>query len=363
MPKRLVISKDRVSESANSLHETINGSIKVAPDGNYVPRATDVILNWGATEKPAWSNNLHGARVLNHWDKLQVSVNKLRAFEALRAGAVPIPDFSTNIADARNWIAAGNTVIARQILNGSGGEGIVVCKTVAEVNAATNVKLWTKYFKADKEVRVFIVRNTIIDFAQKKKKVDFTGHNMIVRNLAGGWIYARENVILEENLRQACLKAVQVLGLDIGAVDARYNAQGQVCILEINSSPGLAESGTSLALLSGGISSFLSDNPIIPAAALNNAPPIAPFPVTTPVNTAPVPVIQTPPTPTIARNTGIPAGIGKGKYDLGAFSEVEIETDGSTTKVYGKIPGFAKRLLLLERNASSVKWLGDHFLD
>src|SRR5688572_10527982 len=128
MPRRLVIYKRQevVSESANLLANTFDNSLRVRRDGNYAPRANDLILCWGASETPNWSNKLNGARVLNHWDRLKTSTNKLKTFEVLRPAGIKVPDWTTDIAVARQWITEKNVVMARQILNGSQGEGIIV---------------------------------------------------------------------------------------------------------------------------------------------------------------------------------------------------------------------------------------------
>ena len=71
-----------------------------------------------------------------------------------------------------------------------------------------------------------------------------------VRTRAGGWVIDYSEAIRKtvsdrarKDMRQAAIKAVEALGLDFGAVDVGWNAQGPV-VYEVNRAPGLDNATT-----------------------------------------------------------------------------------------------------------------------
>lgn len=280
MPRRLVIYKrqDVISESANLLADSFENSLKVRRDGNYNPKVNDLILCWGCSEAPNWSNKLNGAKVINHWSKLAVSTNKLRTFEVWRPGGIKVPDWTTDIAVARTWIANKNVVMARQILNGSQGDGIIVCKTLEELNAAPNIKVFTKYFVGAREYRIFVLGGMVIDYIQKKRKAGYEGpRNQYIKNVANGYIYAHNDVYVPQNILEHCVKSAQVLGLEFAAIDVKWSNTGEFVILEANSSPGCTEGGQSTERIIAGLRQLLNNQPVT-GLPIQNPPVNAPAP-------------------------------------------------------------------------------------
>jgi D-alanine-D-alanine ligase-like ATP-grasp enzyme len=107
--------------------------------------------------------------------------------------------------------------------------------------------LYTLYVKKADEYRVHVVRDKMIDYAQKKKrrttpneKVDYQ-----IRNYANGWVFCRDGVAIPDCVRYAAISSVSALGLDFGGVDIGYNAhEGTACVYEVNTAPGIE--GTTL---------------------------------------------------------------------------------------------------------------------
>lgn len=282
MKKLVIYPYDLVSESGKLLAESFNAK-KVRPDGNYRPQNDEVILNWGMSETPNWAGLIGNVKVINHWDAIKVSVNKLKAFEKLKAAGVNVPLFSTRLDDAKQWLQNGDIIVCRKILCGSQGDGIVICKTLEELNAvAPEVKVFVRYFKRKKEFRVFVANGEIFDFSEKKKKEDFIGeHNTFVRNLAGGYIFARQNVVLPEIVKQQSIAAAAALNLQITAIDIGYNeAQNLAVVFEANCSFAFEAGTTTFESVKRIINKYLgvNDNPIpvVPAAVLLPRQVIAP---------------------------------------------------------------------------------------
>jgi glutathione synthase/RimK-type ligase-like ATP-grasp enzyme len=98
--------------------------------------------------------------------------------------------------------------------------------------------------KKQDEYRVHVGKrgneSIIIDVQQKRRRHDHAEPNFRVRNLANGFIYAREGVNPPECVFDFAKRALACCDLDFGAVDVIYNArEGRAYVLEINTAPGI----------------------------------------------------------------------------------------------------------------------------
>ena len=236
MKKFVVYPYKLGSQSAKILAKGLN-TLRIRPDGNYKYRLSHIVINWGNSHAPQW--NRPGMKVLNHWSKIQVSVNKLNSLNKLKENNVSTPEFTTDISVAKKWSNEGNVVMCRRILTGHSGAGIVVAKKAAEL---VNAPLYTKYVKRKAEYRIVIFNGEIIDACQKKRKTDFEGEvNNFVRCNHNGYVYAYENITVPNVVKTEALKAIKALGLDFGSVDVAYNEKAnKAYVFECNSSAGFS---------------------------------------------------------------------------------------------------------------------------
>ena len=87
--------------------------------------------------------------------------------------------------------------------------------------------------------------------------MDYTGPNTGIRNHSNGYIYARVNVDVPPLLLSSSLSAVNLLGLDFGAVDVGYRERdGKVFVFEVNTAPGLV--GTTLDKYANAFKEYLN---------------------------------------------------------------------------------------------------------
>lgn len=210
-----------------------------------MPKARNVVINWGLSAPPSWHTDGCPARIVNPFEKVAVAANKLSTFNALKAaGDVPIPDFTTDRAVALEWVRSGVLVVGRTKLNGHSGAGIILAAREEDVPEAC--PLYVKYLKKKQEYRVHVAFGKVIDVQAKRKRTDYDGDvDYAVRNHHTGWVYCRENVEVSEPLTAAAVHAVAALGLDFGAVDIIYNQHHNTfTVLEVNTAPGLE--GTSV---------------------------------------------------------------------------------------------------------------------
>lgn len=204
-------------------------------------RADKTVINWGNGSLP---DQVEACNVINKPEAVNKAGNKLLAFQALKENEnVNIPDFTEDADVATEWLADG-IVVARTVLRGHSGNGIVLCEQDDDL---VDAPLYVKYVKKTQEYRVHVVQGKVIDQQRKARKKDVEDEdvNWKIRNHDNGFIFMREGVDLPEVALEQASLAIDALGLDFGAVDLIYNEkQDKYYVLEVNTAPGLT--GTTL---------------------------------------------------------------------------------------------------------------------
>lgn len=215
---------------------------------NFVPRNTDRLLNWGCAAGPDWT--VRGSQWINAPAAVALAANKIRTFERLAAHQVSAPLWTANRNIAQNWLDQDSRVLARTILNGSGGAGIVVCNPGDRLPAAP---LYTMYQNKKQEFRVHVFNGAVIDVAEKRRRTDADRSDptdALIRNHDNGWVFCHDNVTAPRGLYDLAISAVRALGLDFGAVDIIWN-RDKGWVLEVNTAPGIE--GTTLEHYTGAV--------------------------------------------------------------------------------------------------------------
>lgn len=237
------------SESAKALGELLD-SKRVRDTGRYKPKSGQTIINWGNGRSPSWSGvaSSRGVRIINSASAVNVAGNKLSTFQALQRAGVSIPEFTTSVGMAQQWLRDGEIVVERHDLRGSSGKGIRIVSLNDEDTEAElrDAPLYTKFLDKSAEYRVHIFRGQMIDFVQKKRVSSERrddSFNPYVSSMEHGWVFTRTEVPEVPSVIRVAKQAVEALGLDFGAVDIMFY-EGRSYVLEVNTAPGLA--GTTL---------------------------------------------------------------------------------------------------------------------
>lgn len=224
----------RFSRSAKSLRSVL-GFTKlrvVHPDKS--PKGTSLVVNWGCSKSKPNAR----CKFLNAPEKVAVAVDKLLTFQALKAAGVTVPEFSTNIEDAKTWLGDEYRVLERHALRSHSGNGIRVIKEVEELSATA--PLYVRYYRKKHEFRVHIFNGEVIDYVQKKAKSDKpVNFNEYVRSYNNGWVFCRDNIVDIPQVKEEAIKAVKALGLDFGAVDVIWTKKDKPVVLEVNCAPAM----------------------------------------------------------------------------------------------------------------------------
>lgn len=222
------------SRSAGSLARALGGMCLRLEASRFIPRARDVIINWGNTNPP----RINDVRWYNG-EGLRDATNKLSFFQRMASISDDItPAFWTRAEDTPD---TSFPIVCRTVLAGHSGEGIVLANTREELVPAP---LYVQYVKKQDEYRVHVGKRAdqsiIIDIQQKKRRTDHENPNYQIRNHANGFIYAREGIDPPQPVIDVACRALAGLPLDFGAVDVIWNQhQERAYVLEVNTAPGL----------------------------------------------------------------------------------------------------------------------------
>ena len=218
-----------------------------------------VIVNWGSGILPNWWQPRF--RIINHPDKVAVAGNKLLTFQALEDTDVRIPEFTTRLGEADDWLQQEKlTVVVRKYLRAHSGKGIVIIDgSDPDHDDLPIAPLYVKYVKKAAEFRIHVFGGKVIDIQQKRKRqeLDKEDVNFQVRNLDGGWVFCRGDLDVPHDVKVQAVRAVQGLGLDFGAVDIGWNQyHKEATVFEVNTACGLE--GTTVELYAKALKEYLA---------------------------------------------------------------------------------------------------------
>lgn len=219
----------------------------------YDARRRDVIINWGNSTGGHFKSHPND---LNSHGAIAIACNKLKTFNKLNGqGFTHIPDYTIHQEEANSWLEDGHKVYCRTSLTGHSGNGIVI---VEPFDYLVDAPLYTKATKHKYEFRVHVFKGMILDVQQKKRKHGVTSTNSGIRNHSNGWIYARSDISIPSIITEASISAVNILGLDFGAVDIGYRERdGKAFVFEVNTAPGLV--GTTLDKYVNAFNNYLGE--------------------------------------------------------------------------------------------------------
>lgn len=229
------------SESARTLRDALGIKMLKKVGSKWTGKVGDTIINWGSSVPFAGKGE---AVYINSPEAVAKAANKLRTQECfaadIGASKYRIPHM-TSKALAQTAIEHGSTVVCRTKLTGNSGDGIVIATKVDEL---VDAPLYTIYKKKQQEYRVHVFDGKVISVQRKARKNDVEADkvNWKVRNLDGGFIFARTGFDVPRAVTRAAKVAVKALGLDFGAADIGYHDGEGTFVYEVNTACGLSGS-------------------------------------------------------------------------------------------------------------------------
>lgn len=231
---------NRKSKSARTIAKAL-GLKKIKLLGPKVlNNGQNTIINWGSSNVP-----YDKCKIINRPEHIQLVLNKLVFLKsASDNGTFRVPPWTCDKQKALEWLQNGYIVLARKILCGSGGKGIVIIES-NNINSLIDAPLYVRYIRKISEYRLHYVRNgnlDIVEFdAQKKtKKLETDVKCHYIRSHNNGYIFQRNGIEpIPEDVRLQSSLAFKFSNLDFGAIDVIATKNGKAYVLEINTAPGL----------------------------------------------------------------------------------------------------------------------------
>lgn len=235
------------SRSASALSAALGGRVLRREGSKFVPGKDRKVINWGSSSCP-WE-------CLNNEQAVSVAGNKLSFFTKMLESSDPlrVPAWTASQTVAQGWLSEGRgstsnprfgSVVARQVLTGHSGQGIVIVERGGELPAAP---LYVEYVPKDSEFRVHVFNGEVIDVQRKIRNPDEEPKDWQVRSHDNGFIFARASSdgrryadIAPPDVLLQAQKAMAGSGLVFGGVDVLFNQKRkQAYVLEINTACGL----------------------------------------------------------------------------------------------------------------------------
>lgn len=240
MFKRFVVYPYKMGSEAGKLIAHTLGALRVFPDREYLPKPGDFIINWGNGNKPKWAWGIDkAAGILNRWDKVDNSINKLDTFNLLKKAGVNTVPWTTSFDKASGWAEADKWVCCRQQIEGKDGEGLVLAKGPG---AVMHSPLYTQYVPIAKEFRAYVVRDKLIQVLDKRRDTELLAQGKVnedVRTESNGWVFCQYGFHPPVGIEKLAIGAIKALGLDFGGVDIVQGKDSKLYVLETNTAPGV----------------------------------------------------------------------------------------------------------------------------
>jgi ribosomal protein S6--L-glutamate ligase len=171
------------------------------------------------------------------------SRDKLRCLQILSRHQIGIPD-TTFVRDREDVLPAirrvGGAPVIIKLLEGTQGVGVILAETekiaeaIIETLHSTRQNVLVQRFVAEskgKDIRAFVVGDRVVAAMRRTAQAGEFRSNMH----RGG---KAEPVELNDQYRDAAVRAAQIMGLRVAGVDMLEGADGPQ-LMEVNSSPGL----------------------------------------------------------------------------------------------------------------------------
>lgn len=233
MDKLVLLAYKPTSIGSKKMAQALNVE-RLTIDSSFRPEERTTVINWGRGDWPLWKDNVFGW--INNPPAVLRAIDKGDAFLWMKRAGVPIPEYTESIEQARAWIGEGHIVLCRQELQGFEGRGIVVARKAEELVPA---RMYVKYVKKVYEYRVHVMNGEAFYANIKRQTADpkVEKPDPLVRSGPNGWIFYHMDELPSKAVCDACVAAVQALGLDFGGVDVGESKDGTATVYEVNTAP------------------------------------------------------------------------------------------------------------------------------
>jgi hypothetical protein len=203
----------------------------------------DYLVRWGSSDGVQY---VPSEDTINYKSAVERNTDKLGAMRRMDRAGVPVVPYTTDEAQAAEWVAGGNVVFGRSE-NHRGGQDIDLydpdeVSTWRAQSVVEGNDFYTKGVDVDTEYRVHVYQGDVVTVREKEQRDDPDPDDVVaddewVRNYENGYrfVYPDERPPALGQASAAC----HALGLDMGAVDMALDTDGLPWVFEVNTAASL----------------------------------------------------------------------------------------------------------------------------
>lgn len=195
-------------------------------------------INWGVNR-----TSLLPAECLNK--TISNASSKIRAFQKFAENNLPHPRHHSTLTGLREVIGNDRTILCREDKL-SGGKGIIIVRPNEGISDTIEYHFAVEKLSIEREARVHVFNKEAKLFQVKLLPI---GNTNPIHSFENGTRYSTkfEQYLTADVVNQMtnlAVQAVEVLGLDFGAVDLVLTKREHIYLLEVNTAPGLKSQAT-----------------------------------------------------------------------------------------------------------------------
>jgi glutathione synthase/RimK-type ligase-like ATP-grasp enzyme len=100
--------------------------------------------------------------------------------------------------------------------------------------------LYVEFIPNEREYRLHVIGGMVVSVQRKYLERPHLSEGGFVKNHAHGYVFKTPERGLNASRHRAAIQAVELLGLDFGAVDMVVDHEGKEYVLEVNTAPALS---------------------------------------------------------------------------------------------------------------------------
>lgn len=231
----LLYSKESSDTGKELLQWLIDKGADIQGGTNPGDETIHHLIRWGST---ASLKKKTTGKVLNSKEAVVLASDKAKALKVMRDADVNTPVMWDGPGHDMEFPALGR---ASKHTHGS---DIKLCLQESDVaiSSEQGCTHWTKFIPIAREFRVHVFGGFPIKVSEKIL-TDPTKFVPYCRNFETGWTFHNPKILVPKAVKLEAISAVEALGLTFGAVDVAIDTNGKVYVFEVNTGPGLIETG------------------------------------------------------------------------------------------------------------------------
>jgi len=223
----LIAVTSKTKKTGLALGEALGVEVTSAP----INAPGETVINWGS------HGSIVAGKVVNTPEACKKCGNKAIQHKALQGHTWSIPVWT----EGEVFNEAGGMYVSRPVKHFSGYDFVLLDAGLAPKQWGVTVtagRYVRPLIDIDTEYRVHVMEGKIIRCMIKVPEGD--GPDPLCRTHSKGWVLQGKYVSqTPKGCKSAAKQAVEMLGLNFGAVDVCTTKGGGVKVIEVNSSPGL----------------------------------------------------------------------------------------------------------------------------